>query len=109
MLVCLITITCSPVFAALPKPPEQLNIKDGNYAYGLISYLLVTLGYVCYLVAAGAFIFTGYEMIAAYQEAKRLEKISHFFTWAIIGAFTLVACLGLLYGGNTLIADAPKP
>jgi amino acid transporter len=98
----------SSAFAALPKPPDQLNIKDGNYANGLISYGLSIMGYGCYLLAGLAFLFIGYEMIAAYQEAKRLEKLSHFFVWSLVGVFTLAVCLGLLYAGNTLINDAPK-
>lgn len=98
-----------PVWADLPRPPEQLNIKDGNYAEGLISYGLTIMGYGCYLLAGLAFLFVGYEMISAYQEAKKMEKLSHFFTWALVGVFTLAVCLGLLYAGNTLITDAPKP
>lgn len=97
------------VWAELPRPPEQLNMKDGNYAEGLISYGLTILGYGCYLLAGLAFLFVGYEMIAAYQEAKRLDKLSHFFTWGLVGVFTLAICLGLLYAGNTLMGDAPKP
>lgn len=97
-----------PVFAALPKPPDQLDIKDGNYAHGLISYGLIIMGYGCYLLAGIAFLFIGYEMIAAYQEAKRLDKLSHFFVWGLVGVFTLAVCLGLLYAGNTLITNAPK-
>lgn len=110
---CLITIfvylVCIPSWAGLPKPPSQLSISDGNYAEGLISYGLTIMGYGCYLLAGLAFLFVGYEMIAAYQEAKRLDKLSHFFTWGLIGAFTLAICLGLLYAGNTLITNAPKP
>lgn len=98
-----------PIWADLPKPPSQLNIKDGNYASGLISYGLTIMGYGCYLLAGLAFLFVGYEMIAAYQEAKKMEKLSHFFTWSLVGVFTLAICLGLLYAGNTLINDAPKP
>jgi len=97
------------LFAALPKPPSQFDIKDGNYANALISYGLTIMGYGCYLLAGLAFLFIGYEMISAYQEAKRLEKISHFFVWALVGVFTLVICLGLLYAGNLLITTAPKP
>lgn len=103
-----IYILTSPAFAALPKPPDKLDIKDGNYAQALISYGLTIMGYGCYLLAGLAFLFIGYEMVAAYQEAKRLEKISHFFVWALVGAFTLVICLGLLYAGNILITTAPK-
>lgn len=99
----------TPIFAALPKPPSQLDIKDGNYANGLISYGLTIMGYGCYLLAGLAFLFIGYEMIAAYQEAKRLEKLSHFFVWSLVGVFTLALCLGLLYAGNSLITTAPKP
>lgn len=99
----------SSVYAALPKPPDKLDIKDGNYANALISYGLTIMGYGCYLLAGLAFLFIGYEMVTAYQEAKRLEKISHFFVWAIVGAFTLAICLGLLYAGNILITTAPKP
>ena len=99
----------TPVFAALPKPPSQLDIKDGNYANGLISYGLTIMGYGCYLLAGLAFLFIGYEMIAAYQEAKRLDKLSHFFVWSLVGVFTLALCLGLLYAGNSLITTAPKP
>ncbi len=98
-----------PAWADLPRPPEQLNIKDGNYAEGLISYGLTIMGYGCYLLAGLAFLFVGYEMISAYQEAKKMEKLSHFFTWALVGVFTLAVCLGLLYAGNILITDAPKP
>lgn len=99
----------SPLFAALPKPPDKLDIKDGNYANALITYGLTIMGYGCYLLAGLAFLFIGYEMVAAYQEAKRLEKISHFFVWSLVGAFTLVICLALLYAGNILITTAPKP
>ncbi|MCD6040309.1 MAG: hypothetical protein K0S27_1709 [Gammaproteobacteria bacterium] len=95
--------------ADLPRPPEQLNMRDGNYAEGLISYGLTIMGYGCYLLAGLAFLFVGYEMISAYQEAKKIEKLSHFFIWALVGVFTLAVCLGLLYAGNTLITDAPKP
>jgi amino acid transporter len=102
-------LLCMPAWADLPTPPSQLNIKDGNYAEGLISYGLTIMGYGCYLLAGLAFLFVGYEMIAAYQEAKKMEKLSHFFTWALVGVFTLAVCLGLLYAGNTLITDAPKP
>jgi amino acid transporter len=102
-------LLCLPARADLPQPPSQLDIKDGNYAEALISYGLTIMGYGCYLLAGLAFLFVGYEMIAAYQEAKRMEKLSHFFTWALIGVFTLAICLGLLYAGNTLITDAPKP
>jgi len=77
-LVCLLS---TPVFAALPKPPSQLDIKDGNYANGLISYGLTIMGYGCYLLAGLAFLLTSYEMISAYQEAKKMEKLSHFFVW----------------------------
>jgi amino acid transporter len=98
-----------PVWAGLPKPPDQLDIKDGNYANGLISYGLTIMGYGCYLLAGLAFLFIGYEMVAAYQEAKKMEKLSHFFIWALVGVFTLAVCLGLLYAGNTLITNAPKP
>ncbi|GEM_PF-3229832 len=107
----LILVSCiiSPVFAALPTPPDQLNITDGNYATGLIAYGLSIMGYGCYLLAGLAFLFIGYEMIAAYQEAKRLEKLSHFFIWALVGVFTLAVCLGLLYAGNTLITNVQKP
>lgn len=100
---------CSPTFAALPKPPSQLDIKDGNYANALISYGLTIMGYGCYLLAGLAFLFIGYELVAAYQEAKRLEKLSHFFVWGLVGVFTLALCLGLLYAGNILITTAPKP
>jgi amino acid transporter len=100
---------CTPALAALPTPPDQLNITDGNYANGLISYGLSIIGYGCYLLAGLAFLFIGYEMIAAYQEAKRLEKLSHFFVWALVGVFTLAVCLGLLYAGNTLVTTAVKP
>ncbi|MEO8964498.1 MAG: hypothetical protein ABI370_07495 [Gammaproteobacteria bacterium] len=103
------SLICIPAWADLPKPPEQLNITDGNYASGLISYGLTIMGYGCYLLAGLAFLFIGYEMIAAYQEAKKMEKLSHFFTWSLVGVFTLAICLGLLYAGNTLITDAPKP
>ena len=103
-----VSCLCSPVFAALPKPPDQLDMKDGNYASGLISYGLNIMGYGCYLLAGLAFLFIGYEMVAAYQEAKRMEKLSHFFVWALVGVFTLAICLGLLYAGNTLITSAPK-
>ncbi len=96
-------------WADLPRPPEQLNIQDGNYAEGLISYGLNIMGYGCYLLAGLAFLFVGYEMVSAYQEAKKLEKLSHFFTWALVGVFTLAICLGLLYAGNALINNAPKP
>ncbi len=98
-----------PVLASLPRPPDQLNIKDGNYASGLISYGLSIMGYGCYLLSGLAFLFVSYEMISAYQEAKRMEKLSHFFTWSLVGVFTLAICLGLLYAGNTLINDAPTP
>jgi amino acid transporter len=104
-----VSLLCTPALADLPQPPSQLNIKDGNYAEGLISYGLTIMGYGCYLLAGLAFLFVGYEMISAYQEAKKLEKLSHFFTWALVGVFTLAVCLGLLYAGNTLISDAPKP
>jgi hypothetical protein len=100
---------CMPVWAALPTPPTQLDITDGNYANGLISYGLTIMGYGCYLLAGLAFLFIGYEMIAAYQEAKKMEKLSHFFIWSLVGVFTLAVCLGLLYAGNTLITNAPKP
>jgi amino acid transporter len=100
---------CMPAWADLPKPPPQLDIKDGNYANGLISYGLTIMGYGCYLLAGLAFLFIGYEMVAAYQEAKKMEKLSHFFVWALVGVFTLAVCLGLLYAGNTLITNAPKP
>jgi amino acid transporter len=102
-------LLCMPVWAGLPKPPDQLDIKDGNYANGLISYGLTIMGYGCYLLAGLAFLFIGYEMVAAYQEAKKMEKLSHFFIWALVGVFTLAVCLGLLYAGNTLITNAPKP
>ena len=102
-------LLCSPAWASLPKPPSQLNITDGNYANGLISYGLTIMGYGCYLLAGLAFLFIGYEMISAYQEAKRLDKLSHFFVWALVGVFTLAVCLGLLYAGNALITSAPKP
>jgi amino acid transporter len=96
--------------ADLPKPPDQLNIKDGNYANGLISYGLTIIGYGCYLLAGLSFVFVGYEMITAYQEAKKLEKLGHFFTWALVGVFTLAICLGLLYAGHKLVTDAaPGP
>jgi len=98
----------SSAFASLPKPPDQLDIKDGNYASGLISYGLSIMGYGCYLLAGLAFLFVGYEMISAYQEAKRQEKLSHFFVWGLVGVFTLAICLGLLYAGNSLISNAPK-
>jgi amino acid transporter len=98
-----------PAFSRLPTPPEELNIKDGNYATGLISYGLNIMGYACYLLAGFAFLFIGYEMISAYQEAKKMEKLSHFFVWALVGVFTLAVCLGLLYAGNTLISNASKP
>lgn len=98
----------TPVFAALPKPPDALDIKDGNYASALINYGLTIMGYGCYLLAGLAFLFIGYEIISAYQEAKRLEKLSHFFVWALVGVFTLAICLGLLYAGNILITTAPK-
>ena len=104
-----VSCICTPVLAALPTPPDQLNITDGNYANGLISYGLSIMGYGCYLLAGLAFLFIGYEMIAAYQEAKRLEKLSHFFVWALVGVFTLAVCLGLLYAGNTLVTTAVKP
>jgi amino acid transporter len=100
---------CLPARADLPQPPSQFDIKDGNYAESLISYGLTIMGYGCYLLAGLAFLFVGYEMISAYQEAKKMEKLSHFFTWALIGVFTLAVCLGLLYAGNILITDAPKP
>ena len=100
---------CLPVWADLPKPPDQFDIKDGNYANALISYGLTVMGYGCYLLAGLAFLFVGYEMIAAYQEAKKMEKLSHFFVWALVGVFTLAICLGLLYAGNSLITSAPKP
>lgn len=96
------------VFAELPRPPDQLDIKDGNYASSLISYGLSIMGYGCYLLAGLAFLFVGYEMISAYQEAKRQEKLSHFFVWGLVGVFTLAICLGLLYAGNALIVSAPK-
>jgi amino acid transporter len=102
-------LLCAPAWADLPKPPSQLNIKDGNYASGLISYGLTIMGYGCYLLAGLAFLFIGYEMISAYQEAKKMEKLSHFFTWSLVGVFTLAICLGLLYAGNKLITDAPSP
>lgn len=103
-----IYIMNKPALAALPKPPSQLDIKDGNYASALITYGLTIMGYGCYLLAGLAFLFVGYEMIAAYQEAKRLEKLSHFFVWGLVGTFTLAICLGLLYAGNSLITTAPK-
>jgi amino acid transporter len=109
LLVSFISLLSIPAWAELPRPPEQLNIKDGNYAEGLISYGLTIMGYGCYLLAGLAFLFVGYEMISAYQEAKKMEKLSHFFTWALVGVFTLAICLGLLYAGNTLITDAPRP
>jgi amino acid transporter len=109
LVACYAYLLCMPALADLPKPPEQLNIKDGNYAEGLISYGLTIMGYGCYLLAGLAFLFVGYEMISAYQEAKKLDKLSHFFTWSLVGVFTLAICLGLLYAGNTLITDAPKP
>ena len=105
----LIYLLSSPLFANLPRPPDQLDMKDGNYANGLITYGLTIMGYACYLLAGLAFLFIGYEMIAAYQEAKRQEKLSHFFTWGLVGVFTLAVCLGLLYAGNSLITTAPKP
>jgi amino acid transporter len=101
-------LLCSPVWATLPKPPSQFDIKDGNYASALITYGLTIMGYGCYLLAGLAFLFIGYEMVTAYQEAKKLEKLSHFFTWALVGVFTLAICLGLLYAGNALITTAPK-
>lgn len=104
----LISIIHQPAFAALPKPPSQFDIKDGNYASALISYGLTIMGYGCYLLAGLAFLFVGYEMVAAYQEAKRQERLSYFFVWALVGVFTLAICLGLLYAGNTLIQSAPK-
>jgi amino acid transporter len=100
---------CMPAFSSLPTPPGDLDIKDGNYATGLISYGLTIMGYACYLLAGFAFLFIGYEMISAYQEAKKMEKLSHFFVWALVGVFTLAVCLGLLYAGNTLISNASKP
>lgn len=101
--------SCLPAWASLPKPPSEFNITDGNYASALIHYGLTIMGYGCYLLAGLAFLFVGYEMVAAYQEAKKLDKLSHFFVWALVGVFTLAICLGLLYAGNTLITDAPKP
>lgn len=101
-------LRCGSSFAALPKPPAQLDIKDGNYANALISYGLTIMGYGCYLLAGFAFLFIGYELVAAYQEAKKLERLSHFFVWGIVGVFTLALCLGLLYAGNMLITNAPK-
>jgi amino acid transporter len=101
-------LLCSPAWATLPKPPSQFDIKDGNYASALITYGLTIMGYGCYLLAGLAFLFIGYEMVTAYQEAKKLEKLSHFFTWALVGVFTLAICLGLLYAGNALITTAPK-
>lgn len=100
---------CSSTYASLPTPPGDLNVKDGNYATGLIAYGLTVMGYACYLLAGIAFLFIGYEMISAYQEAKKMEKLSHFFVWALVGVFTLAVCLGLLYAGNTLINNASKP
>lgn len=102
-------VVCLPAMADLPRPPGELNIKDGNYANGLISYGLTIMGYGCYLLAGLAFLFVGYEIVAAYQEAKKMEKLSHFFVWALVGVFTLAVCLGLLYAGNSLITTAPKP
>jgi amino acid transporter len=104
-----ISVLSLSAWAVLPAPPDQLNIKDGNYAEGLISYGLTIMGYGCYLLAGLAFLFVGYEMVSAYQEAKKLEKLSHFFTWALVGVFTLAVCLGLLYAGNILMEGAPKP
>lgn len=104
----LISLINYPAFADLPKPPSQFDIKDGNYASALITYGLTIMGYGCYLLAGLAFLFVGYEMISAYQEAKRQEKLSHFFVWGLVGVFTLAICLGLLYAGNALIISAPK-
>jgi len=104
-----IYLICFPAWADLPKPPDQFNVKDGNYASALISYGLTIMGYGCYLLAGLAFLFVGYEMIAAYQEAKKMEKLSHFFVWALVGVFTLAICLGLLYAGNALVTNAPQP
>lgn len=104
-----LSLVNSRIWADLPKPPDQFDVKDGNYASGLISYGLTIMGYGCYLLAGMAFLFVGYEMISAYQEAKRLEKLSHFFVWSLVGVFTLAICLGLLYAGNSLITTAPKP
>src|SRR5689334_23346267 len=99
----LISFINYPAFADLPKPPTQFNINDGNYASALITYGLTIMGYGCYLLAGLSFLFVGYEMIAAYQEAKRQEKLSHFFVWGLVGVFTLAICLGLLYAGHSLI------
>ncbi len=105
----LVSLFSVSTFADFPRPPKELDISDGNYANGLISYGLTIMGYGCYLLAGLAFLFVGYEMVSAYQEAKRLEKLSHFFVWALVGVFTLAVCLALLYAGNTLITSAPKP
>ena len=82
-----------PTWASLPRPPDEFDIKDGNYASALINYGLTIMGYGCYLLAGLAFLFVGYEMVAAYQEAKKMEKLSHFFVWALVGVFTFAAKL----------------
>jgi hypothetical protein len=51
ILILIVSVSHSNVFAALPKPPDKLDIKDGNYASALISYGLTIMGYGCYLLA----------------------------------------------------------
>jgi hypothetical protein len=60
LIISILYLFCVPVWAELPKPPDQLDIKDGNYANGLISYGLTIMGYGCYLLAGLAFLFIGY-------------------------------------------------
>lgn len=97
-------------YATIFVPVSELKdaASSGDWAQGVLKYAARIAGYLCYIIAVGGFFAVCSETIAAYRHAKQREQMGYFFAWAAIGLVLIAVIIGLVYGGNVLLANFPS-
>lgn len=102
-----VTLTASPAWADLPKPPDSDMASGnsdwidvgGNLAYKSLRYSCIILGA---MILAGA----AYGIAKAYHAAQEKQDLGHFFKHGAVAAAAAAIGLGLLYAGYIIIPPA---
>jgi hypothetical protein len=104
ILILMIAISASPVFASLPVPPSS-DMPDSKQSwtdigqtqiYKMLSVAAVALGAVILIGVAGG-------TLKAYNIAHEKGDLGHFFKMLFVGLLMAALGLGLCYGGYSIV------
>lgn len=99
-----VLITASPLWAAIPKPPDS-DIASENKDWLDVGKGLMTKALSIACIALGAMILIGVASVVlkSYHIAHEKQDLGHFFKMLICGLIAAVVGIGLVYAGSLVL------